>query len=466
MNEFAREWEYTDEPPPEKGKNGDHQFTEEELRVLDKADLERYQLKDCPFPDPMGEAAFHGIAGRIVKIIEPASEACREAILGQLQVGLGNIVGRGPHRKQAGIHRVNEYAVLVGETSFGRKGTAWAATENLLKSLDEGWDSTRTRDGFQSGEAIIHSVRDPASGIIPVNKRKAGQADKVEKTILDEGVSDKRLMIVEEEFARLLSKASLPGNTLSPTLRKAWDAKEWLYTEGKVCPEKATGAHISMIGHITASELSKRMARVENENGFSNRILWVATRRVQELPFAPWVDWSEHPEIISHLVNVVETFSQMPRSLYWSEEAKEGWSKFYKSIKPGSQGIVGSIIARAHAHVLRLTMLYAVLDNSTLMEPQHLQAAIAFWEYCKRSAQWAFGENTGNKNADKIYWALQREPKGMTRTQIRLEVFDNHAPKTMLDLAFSDLVSASLAYSKNEHDIIKADKPIQRWFAR
>jgi len=74
-------------------------------------------------------------------------------------------------------------------------------------------------------------------------------------------------------------------------------------------------------------------------------------------------------------------------------------------------------------------MLLAVLDNSTLMESKHLEAAIAFWRYCERSAIWAFGEKTGNKVADKIYRALQREPKGMTRNQIRMEVLNKHADK-------------------------------------
>ena len=120
----------------------------------------------------------------------------------------------------------------------------------------------------KSGETIVHSVRDPVYGLIPVNKRKAGQADKAEKTLLDQGVSDKRLLIVEEEFARLLTKSALPGNTLSSMLRKAWDAKNWLYVEGKIAPEKATGAHISMIGHITVTELLNFITKVENENGF------------------------------------------------------------------------------------------------------------------------------------------------------------------------------------------------------
>jgi hypothetical protein len=444
----------------------EREVTDQELNDLDKAELERYHLKDRPFPAPMANDAFHGVAGQIVRIIQPVSEASPEAILAQLLVAFGNMIGRGPHRKQAGIHHLNEFTVLVGETATARKGTSWAAINNLLKSVNEDWLSNRMRDGFQSGESLVHAVRDPQYGIIPVNKRKAGHADKAEQTLIDKGVSDKRLLIVEEEFARLLTVASRPGNTLSSTLRKAWDAKQWLHTEGKISPEKATGAHISMIGHVTIKELLDCLTEVENRNGFSNRVLWIATKRGQKLPLPPWIDWTQHPDILAQLANIVEHLGTLApkREIHWSDQAQKDWCKFYNSIKTAADGIVGSIVARSDAHVLRLTMLFTVLDGSSLMEPQHLKAAIAFWQYCERSASWIFGEKTGNKAADKIYWALQREPNGITRTQISLHVFNNHISKTNMDIAFSTLVDASLAYFKSER--VKGDKPTQRWFQR
>ena len=151
----------------------------------------------------------------------------------------------------------------------------------------------------------------------------------------------------------------------------------------------------------------------------------------------------------------------------WSAAGEEQWSEFYKSksklISSKSSGIVGSIIARSHAHVLRLTMLFTVLDSVSTMQPKHLAAAIAFWQYCERSAVWVFGQKTGNKAADKIHWALQREPKGMSRTQISTEVFGNHISKTTMDIAFSILVDAGLAHFKSERGE-RGAKPTQRWF--
>jgi hypothetical protein len=251
-------------------------------------------------------------------------------------------------------------------------------------------------------------------------------------------------------------------------LRKAWDAKKWLHTEGKISPEKATDAHISMIGHVTIKELLDCLKEVENKNGFSNRVLWIATKRHQKLPLPEWIDWrsSKHSEILGRVSEIVRKLgpNAPAREIHWSSEAEKDWSEFYKSIKETGSGIVGAIIARSDAHVLRLTMLFAVLDGSAAMMPKHLKAAIAFWQYCERSASWIFGEKTGNKAADKIHWALQREPKGITRTKIALEVFNNHISKTNMDIAFSTLLDANLAYFKSER--VNGDKPIQRWFER
>jgi hypothetical protein len=150
------------------------------------------------------------------------------------------------------------------------------------------------------------------------------------------------------------------------------------------------------------------------------------------------------------------------REIGWSPEATIAWQKFYNAIPEADAGIVGSIIARSDAHVLRLTMLYAVLDDSCLMTPAHLRAAIAFWRYCERSAQWAFAEKTGNKMADRIFWALQHEPGGMTRQQIREECFNEHCTKTTLDLAFASLQDANLVEMTLERTK-QARRPVERW---
>ena len=78
------------------------------------------------WPKPLAEAAFHGLAGDIVHLIEPHSEADPAALLLQLLIGFGNMVGRSPHvMVEADRHGANLFGVLVGQSSKARKGVSW-----------------------------------------------------------------------------------------------------------------------------------------------------------------------------------------------------------------------------------------------------------------------------------------------------------------------------------------------------
>jgi hypothetical protein len=101
---------------------------------------------------------------------------------------------------------------------------------------------------------------------------------------VDEGVSDKRLLVVQPEFAGVLSVMERSGNTLSAIMRQAWDGA-LMATMTRNNPIKATDAHISLITHITMNELKARLTRTDMANGFANRYLYLLIRWARELPF-------------------------------------------------------------------------------------------------------------------------------------------------------------------------------------
>ena len=131
---------------------------------------------------------------------------------------------------------------------------------SIVKVADETWISDRIKSGLSSGEGFIHEVRDPLEKYDIKEKRFA---------IVDPGIVDKRLMIIEPEFAGAISVAERHGNTLSPLIRRAWDGDK-LATLTRNSPLTATNAHISIIGHITIDELRARISRTEMGNGFAN----------------------------------------------------------------------------------------------------------------------------------------------------------------------------------------------------
>ena len=197
-----------------------------------------YAEKPWPWID--GEA-YHGLVGDIIETIEPHSEADPIAILVQLLAAAGNIIGRNCYFQiESDRHHANLFAVLVGPSGKARKGTSWGRVY-VTRQVDPKWEDERVRSGLSSGEGFINEVRDEV--------RRWEPKDRVYQ-VVDPGADDKRLMVIEPEFASLLSVMERPGNTLSPVLRKAWDGTK-LETMTRASPLKATDGHVSIIGHIT-----------------------------------------------------------------------------------------------------------------------------------------------------------------------------------------------------------------------
>ena len=81
----------------------------------------------------MDKAAYYGLAGDFVKTIEPHTEADPVGLLIQFLVAFGSIVGAQPYYLvENDKHRANLYAVLVGDSARGRKGTGAGRVRSCL----------------------------------------------------------------------------------------------------------------------------------------------------------------------------------------------------------------------------------------------------------------------------------------------------------------------------------------------
>ena len=114
-------------------------------------------------------------------------------------------------------------------------------------------------------------------------------------------------------------------------------------------------------------------------------------------------------------------------------------TKFIQRLADGHTGLFGAVTSRAVAQVMRLACLYALLDCSNVIRKEHLQAALALWQYCEDSARYIFGNQTGNKTADAIYTALLGAADGLTKTQIR-DLFNRNASANQINLALRLLI--------------------------
>jgi hypothetical protein len=411
-----------------------------------------------PWPDPPAAEAFHGLAGKIVRTIEPASEADPAALLVQTLVAFGNVIGRGAHfLVEADRHHANEFAVLVGRTSKARKGTSWGRVSRLFREAEEQWAQERVQSGLSSGEGLIWSVRDPIKKRERVKEK--GEAARYEEVEADPGIDDKRLLILEPEFANVLKQTERQGNTLSVLLRLAWDGLD-LRSLTKNSPARATGAHVSEIGHITADELRRYLTQTEMANGLGNRHLWVCSDRSKLLPEGGHIDAATWGGLRDELAQAL-AFARGAGEMTRDKEAKVIWRDVYGLLSEGKPGLAGALLARAEAHVLRLAMIYALMDRSEVIRADHLMAALALWDYCERSVYFVFGDSLGDPVADELLRLLRTCPDGMTRNDLR-DYFGRNQSSDRIGRALGLLLQHRLARCERQET---GGRPAERWFA-
>jgi hypothetical protein len=95
-------------------------------------------------------------------------------------------------------HSLNLFTGIIGLSSVGRKDTCWTEIKHLFAQADPAWLHHRTAAGLITAEGLGSQVCDGSAQV-----SAAGA---------DTGVADKRLLLVEEEFAApLKSMSRQPG---------------------------------------------------------------------------------------------------------------------------------------------------------------------------------------------------------------------------------------------------------------
>jgi hypothetical protein len=277
--------------------------------------------------------------------------------------------------------------------------------------------------------------------------------------VADPGVEDKRLFVVEPEFANVLKQTERQGNTLSAVLRQGWETGN-LRSLTKNSPARATGAHISIVGHITDEELRRYLTATESANGFGNRFMWFLVRRSKLLPDGGTPDLAALASVEGDLAEAMR-FAQAAGEFRRDDRAGTLWREVYPVLSADRHGLAGSLTGRAEAHVLRLSLIYAVLDRAPCVRVEHLMAALAVWQYADESVLCLFGDSTGNPLADDILVLLRNARSGLTRNEIREMVGKNLAAER-ISQALGVLLGQGLARFERRET---GGRPAELWFA-
>lgn len=396
------------------------------LQIIDEESnpkkVEDLSQPPANWPSPIDQAALHGIAGEFVRLVEPECEGDPVAVLLNFLVGFGNIVGGNrlgselrPYREISGIkHHTNLFVNFIGDTSEGRKDTARGPVRSFLRLVDEEWSDECVKSRLATGEGLVHAIRDPVE--VP-NKDKDGNIIEGRSTT-DYGVLDKRLMIYQSELGDLLTTGNRSGNNLFNTLMIAWDGGK-LDVPVKVQPIKSSLSHVSYCGNATFDVIKDAVLMKHLEKGYANRFLYFCVARSKVIPIPKSIDYCSN-DLINRMKGVIE-FAENVGELQWSDEAAKLWDEgnMYRELTaPNGGDLVGLITSRGAPQVLRLAMIYALLDKSKDIKSVHLRAAHAVWKYSVASVKFLFGGEVADKDANKLLSILKSNPDGMTKTDI------------------------------------------------
>ncbi len=443
--EILRAFGLTDERLPSKERAENSAQIENETTAFEK------------LPEPSGKC-FYGLAGDFVRTVEPHTEGDKSALLVQFLTFFGVIVGRAAHYLQeADKHFTNLFCVIVGNTATGRKGTSLGRVKQVFKDVDLHFEQNCIVGGLASGEGLLYQIRDAVHG-----EKKNKDTGYMETVCTDKGVDDKRLLVIEGEFAQVLRVQGREGNTLSSFLRNFWDTGT-AQNLTKNSPLKTTDAHVGIVGHITKTELLVCLAEVEAANGYANRFLFACGNRSKLLPFGGDVPEYEINRLRERIRKCLE-FARTVDRMQFTPDAARLWAIEYQRLETSRFGYLAKITQRASPYVLRLSCIFALLDKEKFIGVNHLEAALAVWQYCEDSARYIFGNQTSDKLANKILTLLREAGAGgLTKTEIH-DLTKHTYDANRLNAALKTLFENRLAHFESVAQPT-AKKPVEKWFA-
>lgn len=401
--------------------------------------------------------ALYGLLGEIAREAAERSEADPAMIYGTAATRFGIAAGRGAyHYIGEKAHHARLYIAGVGKTSQGRKGTSEVVTSRIFEKAEAqlasgmygpiGRDGTRAlaieRGPLSSGEGIIHAIRDP-KWEAPKKKGKKNDAP-AGLELVDPGVEDKRLLVIEEEFATALRANERTGNILSAVLRMGWDGAT-MSPLIKTNRDKASNPHVGVIGHITEPELHSLIGSVALSNGFANRFLWLCTRRSKLMPEPGRIPDDTVDALADRLADAIAWAHEHQREIAFTDDASAMWADAYPWLtREDRPGASDDVCGRLAPYARRIALLNAISDKSPAIEPRHLSAALAFVRYAEASAIYLFGGTSRDASSaarQKIMDALAAGP--LTQDGVR-DLFDRHMRAADLAALLDDMQASGL----------------------
>ena len=411
----------------------------------------RVALRKTVSKPVLDETALYGPLGEFVKRTLPLSEAPAASLMFQALTMFGNMIGAKTHQDIApgftvekAHHRTALYSLIVGDSAQAAKGDSFSQVTNFLSPLDPSWEKF---SGVQTGEGIIALLADDLltgetttiNGETLYDKRKGGQVDR-------------RALVFEPEFGRVIHTGKRLGSVTKDVIKDLWDGGTTQHITAST-QKRVTGVTFSYIAHITEHEMNDDIPKGDFMNGFLNRFMMIHAERTQVLPAAPGLSRQKSLRILEPLVLAMEyAQDEAPEEFEFSNEAMELWIELIHKWADTrtDEDIIDAMQARARPNVRRMAMIYAVSCLHDEIELEDLEAAVAMWQYHYDTCGYLFPNFLGDKDATTLFRALQKNPLGISITDISQKVFNGNRSTAQIKRAIEFLKDRGLAMEYKE----------------
>nr|WP_261634602.1 hypothetical protein [Cupriavidus gilardii] len=397
--------------------------------------------RNAPEADP---ACLYGLIGDVARAGSDGTETNACAIAANFMAYLSCAVGRGVYLPVGNTrHHARLFCLHVGRSGRGRKGDAVSLVlriDQALRAMDEGFAPQIHRGGLSSREGLVALMHDGyRQGRLEVP-----------------AIEDKRLWVVESEFANVLHQGRRDGNTLSAALRDCWDGVD-LKPATKSNRLYASQPHLCLSGAISPSELTGLMSARDLTNGFANRFLLIWAERTRMLPFP-----KETPQaVVEHLAcRTLEVLAFVHANRHdrrdhlrmeLSPQAQWRYAQLYRGELNDDlgDGVVGALLERRAPMLLRLAMLMALTDLQTRIDAQHIDAATAWIRHATASVRFVFVSAAEEAKLAQVLemsnrvLAFLHERGQATRSQISAECFRGKVTKARIDASLEHLLAST-----------------------
>ncbi|MFH8346807.1 DUF3987 domain-containing protein [Streptomyces sp. NPDC018045] len=267
---------------------------------------------------------------------------------------------------------VTVWTVLIGQSSAGRKGTAYRAARALVSPAIGAFLDARTKRGISSGPSLVNTL----------------YSIELETTNTEGGV-DGRAMVFEHEWRAIL-KRSRRCPTFTEQMCVAWDAEPLSnVTKGKggardeqIVFEPKMGFH----AHITPGSWHQYVRQEDALGGMYNRMLPVLTHRSKRLPYDHKPTWKPDPR----LKEAYRWANDKRRTMTFTAEAGRRYDQIRAIIDDKLESMpehLSCFFERAAEQVHRVAAVLTIPEQKTKIGKRALEAAWAFVQYSMTSVE-------------------------------------------------------------------------------